>query len=259
MFNVNGFRAALLASSAMVVAYANPALAQSRDFDVPAQSAASGIAIFAQQADVQILVMEADTRGKQTRAVFGAMPTTSALELLLAGSGLKVIADDGRTLTLAAQDPQSASAAGDGADGTVEALIVTAQKREEDIQDVPIAISAFTQEDLTRSQVAGGPDLMTQVPNFTFTKTNFTGYSIQIRGIGTKAVSATTDAAERSRLITRPSSATASSSRNSTTWNGWRCCAARKARSTAATPRRAWSTSFPPNRAFNMRPSSLAT
>jgi outer membrane receptor protein involved in Fe transport len=56
-------------------------------------------------------------------------------------------------------------------------------------------MSAFTQEDLTKSQVAGGPDLMTQVPNFTFTKTNFTGYSIQIRGIGTQAISATTDAA----------------------------------------------------------------
>ncbi|MGE5501736.1 MAG: TonB-dependent receptor domain-containing protein [Ignavibacteriales bacterium] len=60
---------------------------------------------------------------------------------------------------------------------------------------MPIAMSAFTQEDLTRSQVAGGPDLMTQVPNFTFTKTNFSGYSIQIRGIGTQAISATTDAA----------------------------------------------------------------
>jgi outer membrane receptor protein involved in Fe transport len=56
-------------------------------------------------------------------------------------------------------------------------------------------MSAFTQEDLTRSQVAGGPDLMTQVPNMTFTKTNFTSYSIQIRGIGTQAISATTDPA----------------------------------------------------------------
>ena len=36
---------------------------------------------------------------------------------------------------------------------------------------------------------------MTQVPNMTFTKTNFIGYSIQIRGIGTQAISATTDPA----------------------------------------------------------------
>src|SRR5690606_3628362 len=103
-------------------------------------------------------------------------------------------AGDGAVRIVDAQAPQGGSAAGDGA-GTVEALIVTAQKREEDIQDVPIAISAFSQEDLTRSQVAGGPDLMTQVPNFTFTKTNFSGYSIQIRGIGTQAISATTDPA----------------------------------------------------------------
>ncbi|HEX5777004.1 MAG TPA: TonB-dependent receptor [Caulobacteraceae bacterium] len=91
------------------------------------------------------------------------------------------------------QGPQSGSAAGAGAE--VEALIVTAQKREEDIQDVPIAISAFTQESLERSQIAGGPDLMTQIPNMTFTKTNFASYSIQIRGIGTQAISATVDPA----------------------------------------------------------------
>ncbi|MGE5500539.1 MAG: TonB-dependent receptor plug domain-containing protein, partial [Ignavibacteriales bacterium] len=193
-----GLRAALLASSAIVAAYASPALAQStaRDFDVPAQSAADGIAAFAQQADIQILVMQSDIRGRHTQAVHGNMTTVAALDALLAGSGLTVIANDGRTITLSAADPQSGSAAGDGADqGTVQALIVTAQKREENIQDVPIAMSAFSQEDLTRSQVAGGPDLMTQVPNFTFTKTNFSGYSIQIRGIGTQAISATTDAA----------------------------------------------------------------
>lgn len=82
-----------------------------------------------------------------------------------------------------------------GKRGGIEEIIVTAQKRSERIQDIPISISAFTQDDLTRSQIAGGPDLITQIPNFTFTKTNFSGYSIQIRGIGTQAISATTDPA----------------------------------------------------------------
>ena len=36
---------------------------------------------------------------------------------------------------------------------------------------------------------------MKQVPNLTFSKTNFTGYNIQIRGIGTQAISVTTDPA----------------------------------------------------------------
>ena len=40
-----------------------------------------------------------------------------------------------------------------------------------------------------------GPDLVKQVPNLTFSKTNFTGYNIEIRGIGTQAISVTTDPA----------------------------------------------------------------
>ena len=53
----------------------------------------------------------------------------------------------------------------------------------------------MSQEQLTATQTAGGPDLIKQVPNMTFTKTNFSGYSIQIRGIGTQAISVTTDPA----------------------------------------------------------------
>ncbi|HEY1961594.1 MAG TPA: TonB-dependent receptor [Rhizomicrobium sp.] len=79
--------------------------------------------------------------------------------------------------------------------GGVETVVVTAQKRSENIQHVPIAISAFSQKELQAEQIAAGPDLVKEVPNLTFSKTNFTGYNIQIRGIGTQAVSATTDPA----------------------------------------------------------------
>jgi outer membrane receptor protein involved in Fe transport len=64
-----------------------------------------------------------------------------------------------------------------------------------DVQSIPIAITALSQEQLTATQTAGGPDLVKQVPNLTFSKTNFTGYNIQIRGIGTQAISVTTDPA----------------------------------------------------------------
>jgi outer membrane receptor protein involved in Fe transport len=79
--------------------------------------------------------------------------------------------------------------------GGIETVVVTAQKRSENIQNVPIAISAFTQKELKAEQVAGGPDLIKEIPNVTFSKTNFTGYNIQIRGIGTQAISVTTDPA----------------------------------------------------------------
>ena len=63
------------------------------------------------------------------------------------------------------------------------------------MQNIPISITALSQEQLTATQTAGGPDLVKQVPNMTFTKTNFSGYSIQLRGIGTQAISVTTDPA----------------------------------------------------------------
>ena len=50
----------------------------------------------------------------------------------------------------------------------IETVVVTAQKRSENIQHVPIAMSAFTQKDLTTQQVAIGADLVKAVPNLTF-------------------------------------------------------------------------------------------
>jgi outer membrane receptor protein involved in Fe transport len=177
-----------------VLAVASMASAEQRTFSVAPSRATDSIPEFAKQAGIQIVAPADRLSGVRTPAIEGLYDTREALAMLVAGTGLQIASDDGRTITLAPA-PQGGSASG-GAEGTaVEALIVTAQKREEDIQDVPIAISAFSQEQLERSQVAGGPDLMTQVPNMTFTKTNFSGYSIQIRGIGTQAISATTDPA----------------------------------------------------------------
>ncbi|HRP09446.1 MAG TPA: TonB-dependent receptor [Terricaulis sp.] len=72
-------------------------------------------------------------------------------------------------------------------------IIVTAQRRAERIQDVPIAITALNEEALTAQRIEGGPDLLRAIPNVTFSRGNFTSNNFAIRGVGTKAVSATTD------------------------------------------------------------------
>ncbi|MEJ1967769.1 MAG: TonB-dependent receptor [Rhizomicrobium sp.] len=81
------------------------------------------------------------------------------------------------------------------AGGGVETVVVTGQKVHGDIQSIPIAITALSQAELTSQQIAGGPDLIKTVPNLTFSKTNFAGYNLEIRGIGTEAISVTTDPA----------------------------------------------------------------
>jgi len=77
-------------------------------------------------------------------------------------------------------DPQ---AAGDYKGFKIEEIIITAQKRETNIQDTPVAISAFDNERLERSGIQAVSDLSRQVPSLQFS--NFGNIVfMSLRGIG---------------------------------------------------------------------------
>lgn len=76
---------------------------------------------------------------------------------------------------------------------TVQTLVVTAQRKEEAIQDVPIAVSAFSADTLKNQQITGGGDLLRAIPNVNSARGNFGGFNFQVRGIGTKTVGTTAD------------------------------------------------------------------
>lgn len=94
----------------------------------------------------------------------------------------------------AAMAQDTPQAAGQGVT-QVEDVVVTAQKREESIQDVPIAVSAFSAESLNSLKIEGGSELVRAIPNVSFSKANFSMYNFSIRGVGTKAISASSDPA----------------------------------------------------------------
>ncbi len=70
----------------------------------------------------------------------------------------------------------------------IETVTVTAEKRVEDIQTVPISVTAYSAEDIAAHQLNQFKDLQFSTPNVTYTKGNFTGSNFQIRGIGITAV-----------------------------------------------------------------------
>jgi iron complex outermembrane receptor protein len=65
----------------------------------------------------------------------------------------------------------------------VETVVVTAERKAEDIQTTPIAVTALTDKDLKERQVHSFRDLQFHVPSVTYTKHNFGGAQFQIRGI----------------------------------------------------------------------------
>jgi len=82
---------------------------QTRDFNLPAQSATTGIPEFAHQAGIQILVSEPLVRGKRIAAVTGSHSVEEALAILLKGTGLVATSKDGATYTVAAATTPSTS------------------------------------------------------------------------------------------------------------------------------------------------------
>ena len=72
-------------------------------------------------------------------------------------------------------------------------IVVTARRMEERIIDVPVAVSAFTAQQLDDRKIEGGSELLRVVPNVSFSKDNFTSYNFSIRGIGAKVQATTAD------------------------------------------------------------------
>ena len=185
--------ARLLGGAAVLALSAGAAWADPANFSIAPQPLSMAVNAFSEQSGRAVLLKPELADKLNSPGVSGSLEPQIALAQMLAGTGLTYRQTGDTFLIERADAPQSGSAAGDGADGTVAALVVTAQKREENIQDVPIAISAFTEKSLEEQKIEGGFDLVKAVPNVTFSKNNFTGYNFSIRGIGTKAVSVTTD------------------------------------------------------------------
>jgi outer membrane receptor protein involved in Fe transport len=72
-------------------------------------------------------------------------------------------------------------------------IVVTAQKKAENLQDVPIAVSAFSQDSLEGRGLNGGSDLVLAIPNVSFSSVALGKYNFQIRGIGAQIQGASSD------------------------------------------------------------------
>ncbi len=204
-------------------AQAAPPAAVAVSFDIPAQSLNAALIEFGRQSGQELLYDVRNTADKTSSAISGELSRAEAMAQLLEGTGLAfdvtesggMVIDERAALEARRAARESSALLPPSADemaaevaegpttlsvetarrGGIEEIIVTGQKREERIQDVPIAISAFSADDLKAQKIEGGFDLLKAIPNVSFSKTNFTGYNFQIRGIGTQAVSATTDPA----------------------------------------------------------------
>jgi iron complex outermembrane receptor protein len=99
----------------------------------------------------------------------------------------RLLAGTAMVLALAAGAPMAAHAA-DAASGDVEVetLVVTANKRAENIQDVPMSVSAVSGDQLEKVGITNATDLARFIPSVAITQSNNNrNTTLYVRGIGT--------------------------------------------------------------------------
>ena len=191
-------------------------------FNITDIEAASALNQFARQSGVVLLYPYLQVKDKTVNPVVGSYPMMEALRLLLLGSGLSSGLTDKGVIKITVDndaDGKSGGHAGMKRDGislghklagvlasilgvseatnaqpntpvrSIEEVVVTAQRRAESQQSVPIAITTQTADMLIKSGVDSTQELSAVVPGLTVTRVGNSQITF-IRGVGNAAVQA---------------------------------------------------------------------
>jgi iron complex outermembrane recepter protein len=204
--NRSARRGALLAASAVWALSTGAALAQT-SFRIDAQPAAAGIRQFARQAGVQILVQSDAAEGQRTAAVVGALPVDRALRQLLAGTGLTVVSNDGKTIILApprgglirtgwsgasvASTAPEPAAAPEPETSIIEEVIVTGTRStSRTVTESMAPIDVISAAELTKSGKQSTRDLISTLVPSANTSNSGAGASFAIKTVSLRGLSA---------------------------------------------------------------------
>lgn len=180
-----------LVTAGLLVAFA--ASAQEKSFDLPAQDAVKALPEFARQAGVQIIAPTEQLKGLQTPALKGTLDLHDALTRLLAGTGLTVMSDDGKTIILSLPRKSSAiEPTTDYAAAGAEEITVTGSHIPRARIEGPAPVSVVTAKDIQArgfSDTASIMQSLSQNIGSVDNNTNTDGFTpgaqaIDLRGLG---------------------------------------------------------------------------
>ena len=198
------------------------AAGEEKSFNIEAQELSKALIEFSEQSGL-VLVIPADLiKGKRSEAVKGYMLPSAALALLLMDSGLVGEIDSEGLLSIrleAATDkndeeievkqnshisslanfittslsalffglaPAGNTAVAQDSHNILEEVLVTAQKREETLLEVPLSVTVFSGVSLDEDGINNLQDIGSQTPGLVFTAFSVGQPEISIRGISTK-------------------------------------------------------------------------
>src|SRR5579862_639154 len=97
--------------------------------------------------------------------------------------GLAVAAALAGASTWSAAQADQAATTASGATGGLQEVVVTARKREENLQDVPVSIDVFSQQDMKNLAINNMDDYMQKVPSISYISTGPGTQLFVMRGV----------------------------------------------------------------------------
>ena len=153
--------------------------------EIPAQPVAQALAALAQQSGLHIVYISGVVGNQKSHAVSAGLGADAALVRLLEGTGLRfehLTPNSVRILPAASSAPPRTGLPS-GGDEPFE-VFITANRREETFQDVPITIQTLTGSQLNELRVTTLNDLLQYTPNVTYSGNGPGTGNIFIRGLG---------------------------------------------------------------------------
>lgn len=174
-----------LAMTIVSIATADPAEASiRRQTNIPAQNLGTALKSFATERGLAMIYRAELVQEVNTAGAVGDLSVDEALRALLSGTQLAYKLLDEKTVTIIPMAPpmsatswktirmaqaetsaaSAPAAASEKSDAVLSEVVVTAQRREERLQDVPISISVMSGEELDRSTVRSVTEALSRVP-----------------------------------------------------------------------------------------------
>jgi iron complex outermembrane recepter protein len=212
--------AALILTAAIILPVRAPASEAEREipFDIPVMPLSQALADFSRQANRSVIASSEITDGKSSSAVRETTTVTRALRLLLKGTELDYrqgkdgaivvtrsaavatpapasgVSEDARNgpepprlkSPASSTDTTSISSAHEGTEGEwLDEIVVTAQKRIERVQEVPVPVTVISAAALVEDNQLSLQDYYSRIPGLNLTITDYGPPVLSIRGMTT--------------------------------------------------------------------------
>jgi iron complex outermembrane recepter protein len=153
--------------------------------DIPAQPLTQALSAFAQQTGLQLVYVSGIVRNQKSHAVSAGLSAQQALTRLLQGTGLHFEYLTPHSIRILTSAPPPKTTKKMAVDDQPDEIIVTANRRRESVQNVPITIQVLTNASLARLNATTFDDFVSYLPGVTAHGVGPAQNNIYMRGLGT--------------------------------------------------------------------------